>query len=387
MAEPTWQRRLEHLLGVPGTTGNQIDILRNGDQIFDSMLEAIEGARRTVDFLTFVYWKGDIAERFARAFADQARAGVRVRVLLDTIGARHIEPDLLELMGAAGVDVRWFRPIEPAAGKRIVRANRRTHRKVLVCDERIGFTGGVGIAEEWTGTASAADEWRDTHFRLMGPAVDGLHGAFIDNWIETGPLAIDAAFDHFPDQPTAGSSAVQVIRGAAEAGSNDIANLMEILISQAEHRLWITTAYFNPDAELAALLVDAAHRGVDIEVLVPGRHADKRFVQIVGEARYAELLHAGITIRMYERSMLHAKIMTVDGEVATVGSANLNQRSAQYDEEVNLVIFDPEVVAALDADFTTDLEASVAVDRAEWAERSPVQRAAERAASVVADLI
>ncbi len=387
MPEPTWRRRLESLLGLPATEGNRIDILRNGDEIFAAMLDAIRTSRRCVDLLTFVYWRGDIADAFAEALAERAESGVRVRVLLDTLGSRHIEQRLLDLMRGAGVDVRWFRPLHPKYSKNYSRANHRTHRKILLCDELIGFTGGVGIAQEWTGNASGPDEWRDTHFRVRGPAVAGLHGAFIDNWIETGPIAIDAAYDLFPEQVAVGSSVVQVIRGAAEAGSNDVANLMEILIHEAEQRLWITTAYFNPDAELMALLIDAANRGVDIEVLVPGQHADKRFIQIVGEARYARLLDAGITVRMYRTSMLHAKIMTVDGQVATVGSANINQRSAQYDEEVNLVIFDPAVVAELESDFRKDLAQSEAIDPSDWAERSRFQRAAERAASVVADLI
>jgi len=380
MSEPTWRRRLEGLLGVPATEGNQIQILRNGAEIFPAMLEAIRDARRSVDLLTFVYWKGDVAVDFATALGERARAGVRVRLLLDSIGARHMDPDLVKEMRQSGVHVRWFRSLEPGTGKVLTRANRRTHRKVLICDETVGFTGGVGIAEEWM-------EWRETHFCVIGPAVDGLHGAFIDNWIETGPLTVDAAFDRFPEHETVGSSTVQVVRGAAEAGSNDIANLLEVLISQAESRLWITTAYFNPDDELTALLIAAAQRGVDVEVLVPGEHADKRFVQIVGEARYAELLDSGITIRVYQPTMLHAKILTVDGAVATVGSANINQRSTQFDEEVNLVIFDRAVVAELDRDFQNDLAESEAIDPADWAERSRFQRAAERAASVVSDLI
>ncbi len=365
---------------MPATEGNQIQILRNGAEIFPAMLEAIRDARRSVDLLTFVYWKGDVAVDFATALGERARAGVRVRLLLDSIGARHMDPDLVKEMRQSGVHVRWFRSLEPGTGKVLTRANRRTHRKVLICDETVGFTGGVGIAEEWM-------EWRETHFCVIGPAVDGLHGAFIDNWIETGPLTVDAAFDRFPEHETVGSSTVQVVRGAAEAGSNDIANLLEVLISQAESRLWITTAYFNPDDELTALLIAAAQRGVDVEVLVPGEHADKRFVQIVGEARYAELLDSGITIRVYQPTMLHAKILTVDGAVATVGSANINQRSTQFDEEVNLVIFDRAVVAELDRDFQNDLAESEAIDPADWAERSRFQRAAERAASVVSDLI
>ncbi len=383
MNEQWWRRRLEALLGVPATDGNSIDILRNGDEIFGSMLDGIEQATRSIDFLTFVFWKGAITDRFTEALAERARAGVRVRILLDTLGARHMASSQVKALRAAGCDLRWFRPADAP----LTRANHRTHRKVLICDETIAFTGGVGIAEEWTGTASNPTEWRDTHFRLTGPAVDGLRGAFIDNWVETGPLDIDDLFDRFPEQDTSGSVTMQVIAGAAEAGGNDIATMLEVLIGSAEHRLRVTTAYFNPDDELSARLIDAAHRGVSIEVLVPGPHADKRFVQIVGEARYAELLDEGIDIRSYNRTMLHAKILTVDGLVASVGSANLNQRSFQYDEEVNLVVFDEAFVAELDADFESDLKNSEAIDPKTWAERSLVQRAAERAASVVSDLI
>ncbi len=383
MSEPSWRRRCEGLLGVPATDGNSIDILTNGDEIFPAMLDAIAEATYAIDFLTFVFWKGDITDQFTAALSERAAAGVRVRVLLDTFGSRHITKEQQKTMRSAGCDLRWFRPVDGP----LSRVNRRTHRKLLICDETTAFTGGVGIAEEWTGNATSPSEWRDTHFRVRGPAVDGLKGAFIDNWVETGPLAIDGLFDRFPAHATEGSATVQVIAGAAEAGGNDIASLLEILISGAEQTLRITTAYFNPDDELAALLIEAAARGVAIEVLVPGRHADKRFVRAVGEARYAELLEEGIKIHSYDRTMLHAKILTVDGEVATVGSANINQRSFQYDEEVNLVIFDAGIVAELDRQFDEDRTHSTDIDPAEWADRGMVQRAAERAVSVVSDLI
>lgn len=368
---------------MPATSGNQIDVLRNGDAIFSAMLEAIGDAKRSVDFLSFVFWQGEITDQFTNALCERAEAGVRVRVMLDALGSRHISSNQIQQMQISGCDFRWFRPVDSP----LTRANHRTHRKILICDEVVAFTGGVGIAAEWTGDAQSAAEWRDTHFRVRGQAVDGLRGAFIDNWIETGPLQFDEMFDRFPDHGRPGNSTVQVVTGAAEAGGNDIATLLELLVQGAEKQLRITTAYFNPDDEFSASLIAAAHRGVQIQVLLPGRHADKRFVQIVGEARYAELLEEGIEIRSYATSMLHAKILTVDGAVATVGSANINQRSVQFDEEVNLVIFDSAVVAELDAHFDADLINSELIDPSTWAERSMLQRAAERAASVVSDLI
>lgn len=378
------RRALEGLIGVPATEGNQIEVLRNGDRIFPAMLEAIGEASETVDLLTFVYWSGSIGEQFAEALATSARKGVRVRVLLDALGARPMTKDLLELMTEAGCDLRWFRPV---TGGEIGGVNHRTHRKVLICDERVSFTGGVGIADEWLGDARDETEWRDTHFRIEGPATDGLRAAFVDNWAEAGGDLFDPAVDRFPDQPQPGTSAVQVVRAAAEAGWSDIATLFRALTRLAEERIRITTAYFNPDDLLLELLCDARARGVEVEILVPGEHIDKRFVQLAGETSFGPLLEAGARVHCFAPSMLHAKVMTVDGLVANVGSANLNHRSSLYDEEVNLVVFDLALVAELDAHFEEDLTRSVALDTSWWEERGLLQKARERVAGTIGKLI
>ena len=190
-----YRRALEGVIGVPATEGNRVDVLRNGDEIFPAMLEAIGGAEHTVDLLTFVYWKGEVGRAFADALAERARVGVRVRVLLDGWGARTIERSLVALLEESGVAVRWFRPL---GRLHLGQFNHRTHRKVMIVDERVGFTGGVGIADEWQGDARNADEWRDTHFRVRGPAVDGLRSAFLDNWLETDPTLFDESVDRFP---------------------------------------------------------------------------------------------------------------------------------------------------------------------------------------------
>ncbi len=312
-----WQLRLETLLGTPATTGNEIRVLRNGIEIFPAMLGAIDAAERTVDPVTFVYWQGGIARRFADTLAAAAKRGCRGRVLLDAVGARQLSPDLVDEMSAAGCDVPWFRPIENSIPK-IGDIDHRTHRKILVCDAEIGFTGGVGIADEWDGNARDETEWRDTHLAIRGPAVAGLLAGFIDNW----------------------------------ADQNDDG--------------------FDPRAE-----------GVNVSILVPGEHADKRFVQIAGESSYASLLEAGVDIRTYDVSMMHAKVITVDGAVATVGSANMNQRSTRFDEETNVVIFDADVVGVLDRHLDDDHRRSTLLDPADWAERGLVQRAAEKAADVM----
>lgn len=368
------RRVLEGVVGIPATEGNRIEVLKNGHQIFPRMLEAISGATRTVDFLTFVYWKGDIGEQFAHCLAERARAGVRVRVLLDSWGSRPVERQLVHMMTNAGVQVHWFRPLRRFRPREV---NHRTHRKILVVDESVGFTGGVGIADFWLGDARNENEWRDTHFRIEGPAVDGLRAAFLDNWSETDPSPLDAAFDRFPEQPRPGESPVLCIRGDSSSNGSDLNALVATLIQLTQRRLRVTTAYFVPDDDLVRRLCDAAESGVQVQILLPGPHADKRFVQWEGEADYAKLLECGVELWNFQPSMLHAKIMTVDGIIANVGSANFNARSLECDEEFNIVAFDASIVDILDRHFDADLEHSVRIESGRWKNRSLAQRGVE----------
>jgi cardiolipin synthase A/B len=281
-------------------------------------------------------------------------------------------------MEEAGCQVAWFRPVTKF---RPATVNHRTHRKVLVCDERVSFSGGVGIADEWDGDARDDSEWRDTHFRLEGPATDGLRAAFLDNWVETCDVLFEPRVDRFPEQPRAGRSVVQVVRGTSEVGPSDITNALDALLQLAEERLWLTTAYFVPDDHFVSRLCDAAGRGVDVRILLPGPHADKRFVQLAGEASYEPLLEAGVRIWCFQPSMLHAKLLTVDGLVSMVGSANFNNRSRSLDEEVDLVVFDPDVAALLDQHLLDDLTRSRELDEDRWNGRGPVQKTLEVGAS------
>jgi cardiolipin synthase A/B len=367
------RRCLEGVLGVPATEGNRIDVLRNGDEIFPAMFEAIDGAEHTVDFLTFVYWEGEIGTELAGKLCVRADHGVRVRVLLDGWGSRTIDRQLIDDMDEAGVDVQWFRPLRRL---RPAEMNHRTHRKVLVVDEDVAFTGGVGIADVWTGDARNEHEWRDTHFRVRGPAVDGLRAAFLDNWAENTPeLFTDV--DRFPAQPSAGDSVVQCVRSESETGWSDVDNLFRTLLQLARRRVRIATAYFVPDDELCRRLCDASERGVAVEILVPGAHVDKRVVQLAGERSYQGLVEAGVSIWRYQPTMMHAKVMTVDGFVTNIGSANLNPRSVAWDEEVNLVALDPALTAVLDQQFDEDLERSEQLDPGRWANRSMARRLGE----------
>ena len=369
-----FRRILEGIIGVPATEGNRVDVLRNGNEIFPAMLEAISEAEHTIDFLTFVYWRGEIGTAFAEAFSERARSRVRVRVLLDAWGAHSLDRAPIEMMEEAGVRVRWFRPLHRLQPTKV---NHRTHRKVMIVDEEIGFTGGVGIADEWNGDAQNEDEWRDTHFRVQGPAVDGLRAAFLDNWVETDPELFDPEVDRFPDQAQPGRAVIQCVRGASEMGASDMSTLLLALLQLATERIRITTAYFVPDAELIERLCAAGDRGVKVEILLPGPHGDKRFVQLAGQAAYEELQEHGTRIWHFQPSMLHAKIMTVDGLVANVGSANFNTRSTELDEEINLVALDRDLVRLLDRQFDDDLERSEEIVPGRWEDRSVGRRILE----------
>ena len=374
-----YRTALEYLVGIPATDANRVDVLRNGDQAFPAMLEAVGSARSTIDLETFGHWSGSTGEGLANLLADRARAGVRVRVLLDALGGRQMAKHLIERMAMAGARVRWFRPL---SNWRVTQSTHRGHRKLLVCDNRVGFAGGTGIGDQWRGDARHAGEWRDTHFRVRGPAVDGLRAAFVQNWGETGRPLFDEAVDRFPRQPQIGSSVVQVVRGAAQSGWSDVATLVRSLLALAQERVRITTAYFVPDDATCRMLGRAARRGVEVDVLIPGPHVDKRFVQLAAESQYAGLLDAGVRLWSYQVGMLHAKVVTVDRTVASVGSANFTNRSLLLDDEVNIVVLDPEVTRILDEDFDVDLERSQAVDPAAWPDRGLAQRAKEAVAGL-----
>ncbi|MFJ3336127.1 phosphatidylserine/phosphatidylglycerophosphate/cardiolipin synthase family protein [Streptomyces sp. NPDC086766] len=369
------RRRLERLLGIAATEGNELVPLRNGVAIFPAMLEAIRSARHTVDMMTFVYWRGEIAREFAAALAERARAGLRVRLLLDGFGAKEIEQDLLDDMDAAGVQVAWFR--KPARLSPL-KQNHRCHRKALIVDESVAFTGGVGIAEEWSGDARGPGEWRDTHVQVRGPAVDGIAAAFAQNWAECHDTLYDE-HDRFTDHEQPGRATVQVVRGSASFGWQDMQTLIRVMLTSAEERFRLSTAYFAPDVYFVDLLAATARRGVTVEILLPGPYTDQRACQLAGQHHYQTLLDAGVAIRQYQPTMLHTKIMTVDGVASLIGSTNFNRRSMEHDEEVMLAVLDEDFTAALDRDFDHDLERSEAVDPTRWRRRPLGQRVREAA--------
>lgn len=356
---------LEGVTGGSVIGGNAIEVFRNGDEIFPAMLETIETAERTVDMLTYVYWTGDIARRMADALAKRAADGLRVRVILDAVGSMSMDDGVIEKMIDAGCVVERFRTPDD----RPTRMHHRTHRKLLIADEQVAMTGGVGIAKEWEGNARNPDEWRDTHFRITGPAVRHMSAAFIEHWVECGhPTFTDQ--DLFPELALAGPADVLVLRGSSGPFWHEVGLAMDALLRGARAQIHLTTAYFAPGERMVRLLCEAAERGVEVQLLLPGTHMDKRVVQLASADEYERLLDCGVQICHYEQTMLHAKTLTVDAQVALIGSANVDERSMRHNEEIALAVFDASLVSVLDDHFRQDLELSEPIDLQRWNDRS-----------------
>lgn len=374
---------LENTLGIPFTEKNSVEVLVNGNEIFPAMLDAIEKTEEQIDFLTFVYWSGDIAVQFAKALAKKADEGVKVRVILDSYGANFMPEKLSKLMVNHGVELKWFRPL---VRWKVWKTDNRTHRKVLICDKKVAFTGGVGIAEEWEGDARDPTEWRETHFKIKGEAVRSLQAAFMENWIETmGFLPIDPDWenDHVDGNDNVGNSLIQCLRTSASVRWSDIIMLYQTLIRIAQENICITTAYFNPNDNIIRLLVEAVDRGVDVNILMPGRHSDKGIARLAGEDAFEILLEGGVNLWYYQKTMLHSKVITIDGKVSCIGSANFNHRSMLKDDEVNLVIIDEDLAKTLNGHFRQDLEGSEKIDEDRWNGRAQWRKSLEKLTNVI----
>lgn len=355
--ERTKSLRFENLLGAKFAEGNEILSLRNGDEIFGAMLKAIRNAERAIDFLTFVFWPGETANEFAAAFAEKAREGVRVRVLLDAYGSGSLDPACLAVMEDAGVQVAWFRTMFRF---RFWRNNNRTHRKVLVCDGRIAFTGGVGIADEWRGNAEDRFHWRDTHFQVRGPAVQGLYAAFLSNWVEA-TNEIPPAEELDLQKLEANISAI-VIQSSSTAGWSDAKMILRVLMGIATRSIRITTPYFVPDLALRVLIVEALRRGVSVEMVMPGRFNNHPIVKWAATPDIIELVKAGAAIYLYDKTMIHTKTVTVDGHLSFVGSVNCNHRSMCLDDEVGLLVDSQSFASELESHFARDKKESTRAD-------------------------
>ncbi len=375
IADPQFERALGQLLGPPILDGNLVMPLCNGVEIFPAMLAAIEGAERSVTFETFIYWSGDIAQKFADALSAKASRGVKVHVLLDGVGCNCANGPAVRQMTGAGVELEIYHTTNFA------RANDRTHRKLLVIDGVIGFTGGVGIADQWDGNATSSEEWRDSHYRVEGPVVAQMQAAFLDNWMKTRAAVLHGD-DYFPELKPAGPHRCQMFKSSPMEGSES-ARLMYLLsIAAAERRIKIGNAYFVPDDLTTQTLLEAVERGVAVEVLLPSRQLDSALVRGASRHRWGDLLARGVRIFEFEPTMYHCKTMIIDGFLTSVGSANFDNRSFRLNDEANLNILDREFAATETRAFDRDLEQAREITHAEWLRRPAWQRATDAAAAL-----
>ncbi len=368
-----WRRTLETALGPPFTTGNCVDLLQNGEEIFPAMLESIRAARRRIEFLTFVYWTGDIAVEMVEALSERAQAGVEVLILLDGFGARPMRKELVKDLQRAGCRIRWFRALPRW---QVWQDDNRTHRKILVCDGAVAFTGGVGIASEWEGSADGPEHWRDNHFRIRGPAIRGLRSAFYGDWMEeTGTIA--DLINDTDDVSEAGDVELQVVLSQAATGWNASARLQDALIQTARDCVRIQTPYLSLTATQTEALLDARDRGVSVEIMFPGPHQDKRVSELSASKEIVALLQSGVTVWRYQPTMLHSKLITADGEVASLGTANFNGRSIFKDNEVCVNVLDRRFTAMMDDVFEADRADCEKSTLGDWKSRGPFRRLGE----------
>lgn len=363
-------------LNVPLLEGNRVELLVNGDEIFPAMLAAIRGARKSVNLLTYIYWEGDIAKEFAAALTAAARRGVEVRVLVDAFGGRRMHPDLIDTMRAAGCRFEWFHPVR---WYNLRRFNNRSHRKVMVVDGQIGFTGGVGIGDEWTGDAQDPEHWRDDHFRIEGPVVRYLQGAFAENWRQASGEALTGE-RMFPPIVVAGDARMVPLNAAPAGDISDIAFTYWLLFHLAQTEVRIATPYFIPDPDMKFGIADAARRGVRISLLVPGPVQDSALARYSSHTYYRRLLEAGVRIFEYQPTMMHVKTVSIDGAWAIIGSANFDSRSFELNYEIALAVQDPAVMGALNESWAADIARSKEVTLAEVDDWSWYARLRDRAA-------
>ncbi len=377
--DPRFERELGVLLGPPVMAGNRVQVLRNGDEIFPPMLAAIHGATRSIDFESYIYWAGDIGKAFAEALSERAKAGVKVHVLLDAVGAAKMDPAWVAEMAEAGVQVRKYHPV---SWYDLGRLNNRTHRKLLVVDGAVGFTGGVGIAPEWTGHAQDPDHWRDTHFRVEGPVVAQMQSVFLDNWIKVnGDVLHDD--DYFPALVASGPLRAQMFSSSPTGGSESMALMYQLAIASASKTIDLSAAYFVPDELTVRALLAAMRRGVKLRVIVPGDHIDSETSRSASRAQWEPLLAFGAQIFEYGPTMYHCKVLIVDGLFTSVGSTNFDNRSFRLNDEASLNVIDAAFAAEQTQIFEKDLLVSPPVSLAQWLDRPMREKVGDWFASLI----
>jgi len=374
---------VEAYTSAPVVPGNRVEILLNGEQIFPAVVDAIRSARRTITYAQYFYEEGAVAQEIAEALGERCRAGVGVNVLLDSFGALGIPDAYVDLMRRSGCHVAHFRPLARSVFQR---PGHRNHRRILVVDGRVGFTGGSGVSRKWMGNGRVPDHWRDTDVRIEGPVVEYLQGAFAENWLEASGIVLGGEA-YFP-RPLAAPGVVhaQIVRSSPRSGGFAMYTLFLLAIASARESISITNPYFVPDDKMREALVQAARRGVRVTVLVPGP-IDHNLVRQASRANFGALLEAGVQIHEYRPALLHAKTMVVDQLLATVGSTNLDNRSFALNDELNLVVYDRGVAREMAATFRDDVAHATPLTYARWRDRGLVDRFFEMLAAPIRDLL
>jgi cardiolipin synthase len=374
-----FKRALGILLGPPLVRGNRVTTLVNGDQIFPAMLEAIRSARSNVSFETFVF-RDDIGCQFCQALSDAARRGVKVHILLDWLGSSSMDTRLLDATREAGCELELYHRL---SWYHLGRLNNRTHRKLLVVDGKVGFTGGVGMGSEWLGNAQDPEHWRESHYRVEGPVVAQMQAVFIDNWIKATGRVLHGT-DYFPLEPTPAGDMEAQMFGSSPVGGSESMHLMVLLALTAAHKsIDIENAYFVPDSLTVEALTAAAKRGVRVRIIVPGKHTDARVQRWAAQALYSELLAAGAEIYEYQPTMIHCKVMVIDGIWTSVGSANFDDRSFRLNDEANLNVFSEALAREQIELMDRDIAQSKRMAPRRWARRAISRRFYERLALLV----
>lgn len=369
--------------GVPLEPGNALELLNNGDRFYPSMLAAIRGAERSITIEAYIYWAGEIGLTFARALAEKAADGVKVKIMLDAVGSSTVGNEILKILTDGGCHVAWYNPIR---WNKLRRLNNRTHRKSLIVDGRIGFTGGAGIADHWTGDAHDDKHWRDLQIRMEGPAVRPLQTGFAQNWLEctrelvTGP-------DFYPEPEPAGRLALQTVMSSPETGASAARVMYCLAISAAHQSIEIANPYFVPDHLAIDLFRDAVKRGVKVRVMVAGTSNDNWVARLNSIRLYGALLEAGVELLEYNRTMMHHKTMVVDSLWATVGTTNFDSRSFAHNEENNVCLCDEDFSRQLNEMFAEDARSCERVDLERWRRRPLTDKALQALASFVQDQV
>ena len=365
VSDAQFRRNMNVMFGPPLAAGNRARALVNGDAFFADMLKSIRGAQQTITFESYIWWSGEIGAEFTRALIERARAGVKVHLLFDALGSGKIDDEAVKAMKAAGVEVEKYNPWSPTT---LARINNRTHRKIMVVDGRIGYTGGAGIGDEWRGNAQSPRHWRDTQFRVEGPVVGQIQAAFIENWIEVTGRVLHGE-GYFPELERAGAQSAQFIVTSPGGGSESMQLMYLASIAAAAKSVKLSAAYFVPDGVEVRTLAAAAKRGARVQIIVPGPQTDSPLVRRASRSTWGELLKAGVEFYEYQPTFFHCKVMVVDDLWVSVGSSNFDARSFSVNDEANLNVYDREFAAEQARIFEEDLRRSRRVTYEEWANR------------------